>query len=47
MEALPSPGVGLRHYAPKARLVLVEAPDDELGAWLAEAASAVPASGWA
>ena len=25
-EALPSPGVGLRHYAPRARLVLVEAP---------------------
>ena len=24
-EALPSPGVGIRHYAPKARLVLVEA----------------------
>jgi L-threonylcarbamoyladenylate synthase len=23
-EALPSPGVGLRHYAPRARLVLVE-----------------------
>jgi L-threonylcarbamoyladenylate synthase len=25
-EALPSPGVGLRHYAPRARLILVEAP---------------------
>jgi len=37
-EALPSPGVGLRHYAPKARLVLVEAPVAELGARLAEAA---------
>jgi L-threonylcarbamoyladenylate synthase len=37
-EALPSPGVGLRHYAPRARLVLVEAPLDELGARLAEAA---------
>jgi L-threonylcarbamoyladenylate synthase len=24
VEALPSPGVGLRHYAPKARLVLIE-----------------------
>jgi L-threonylcarbamoyladenylate synthase len=23
-EAMPSPGVGLRHYAPKARLILVE-----------------------
>jgi L-threonylcarbamoyladenylate synthase len=26
-ESLPSPGVGLRHYAPKARLILVEAED--------------------
>ena len=26
-EALPSPGVGLRHYAPRARLILVEADD--------------------
>ena len=41
-EALPSPGVGLRHYAPKARLVLVEAPADELGARLAEAARGMP-----
>jgi len=24
-EGLPSPGVGLRHYAPRARLVLVDA----------------------
>ncbi|HZP05341.1 MAG TPA: L-threonylcarbamoyladenylate synthase [Terracidiphilus sp.] len=24
MEALPSPGVGLRHYAPRARLVLID-----------------------
>ena len=24
VEAMPSPGVGLRHYAPKARLILVE-----------------------
>ena len=30
-EALPSPGVGLRHYAPKAQLVLVEAPFERLG----------------
>ena len=36
--ALPSPGLGLRHYAPRARLVLVEAPLAELGARLAEAA---------
>ena len=37
-EALPSPGVGLRHYAPRARLVLVEAPLEELGMRLKEAA---------
>ena len=37
-EALPSPGLGMRHYAPRARLVLVEGPVDELGARLAEAA---------
>jgi L-threonylcarbamoyladenylate synthase len=37
-KALPSPGVGLRHYAPKARLVLVEGSLPELGARLAEAA---------
>jgi L-threonylcarbamoyladenylate synthase len=36
-EALPSPGVGLRHYAPKARLVLVEGSVPELGARLAQA----------
>ncbi len=39
-EALPSPGVGLRHYAPRARLVLIEARDGELGECLAEAARA-------
>ena len=38
-EALPSPGVGLRHYAPRARLVLVDAPLSELPARLAEAAA--------
>jgi L-threonylcarbamoyladenylate synthase len=37
-EAMPSPGVGLRHYAPRARLVLVEAPLAELGIRLAMAA---------
>jgi L-threonylcarbamoyladenylate synthase len=30
-DALPSPGVGLRHYAPRARLVLVEGPFKQLG----------------
>ena len=29
-EGLPSPGVGLRHYAPHARLMLVEAPGADL-----------------
>ena len=38
-EALPSPGVGVKHYAPRARLVLVEARGDELGAQMAVAAS--------
>jgi len=38
-EALPSPGLGLRHYAPRARLVLVEALADELGARLEQAAN--------
>jgi L-threonylcarbamoyladenylate synthase len=37
-EALPSPGVGLRHYAPRARLVLVEGLPGEIGIKLAKAA---------
>ncbi len=37
-EALPAPGVGLRHYAPDAPLVLVDAPLGELGRRLAAAA---------
>src|SRR5215831_16775473 len=37
-EALPSPGVGLRHYAPRARLILIEGTIAELPARLAEAA---------
>ncbi len=37
-EAMPSPGVGLRHYAPRARLVLVECESGLLGKRLAEAA---------
>jgi L-threonylcarbamoyladenylate synthase len=36
-EALPSPGLGLRHYAPKATLVLVEGEPAELRARLGEA----------
>jgi L-threonylcarbamoyladenylate synthase len=38
-SALPSPGVGLRHYAPKARLVLVGAPLKDLRQRLSEAAT--------
>ena len=39
-EALPSPGVGMRHYAPRARLVLIEATwSRRLAARLAEAAN--------
>ena len=37
-EALPSPGVGLRHYAPRARLVLVEGLLAEIGLRLVKAA---------
>lgn len=33
-EALPSPGVGIRHYAPKARLILVEASLEEMPGFL-------------
>jgi L-threonylcarbamoyladenylate synthase len=41
-SALPSPGVGLRHYAPRARLVLVDATGADLaslGIRIAEAAA--------
>jgi len=38
-EALPSPGVGLRHYAPRARLVLVEGSPAEMQRHIARAAS--------
>jgi L-threonylcarbamoyladenylate synthase len=38
-QALPSPGVGMRHYAPRARLVLIEAPLSDLPAQLARAAA--------
>jgi len=41
-SALPSPGVGLRHYAPKARLVLVDAPQAEMASRLADAALRFP-----
>jgi L-threonylcarbamoyladenylate synthase len=38
-EALPSPGVGLRHYAPRARLILIEGTLADLRARLADAAA--------
>jgi L-threonylcarbamoyladenylate synthase len=41
-QALPSPGVGLRHYAPRARLVLVEGPAAELPQELAATAALYP-----
>jgi L-threonylcarbamoyladenylate synthase len=41
-EALPSPGVGLRHYAPQARLVLIAASRRQLAARLADAARRLP-----
>ena len=37
-EALPSPGVGMRHYAPRARLILIEGTISELPGRLAAAA---------
>jgi L-threonylcarbamoyladenylate synthase len=38
-EALPSPGVGRRHYAPRAQLILIDAPFADLPAQLARAAA--------
>jgi L-threonylcarbamoyladenylate synthase len=40
LRALPAPGVGLRHYAPRARLVLVDGSLSELPSLLAKAAHA-------
>jgi L-threonylcarbamoyladenylate synthase len=44
MQALPAPGVGLRHYAPRARLMLIDASAAELGFKLAEAVRAAAAA---
>jgi L-threonylcarbamoyladenylate synthase len=41
-QALPSPGLGLRHYAPRARLVLIEGDLAELAARLAGAVQNLP-----
>lgn len=38
--SLPSPGVGIRHYAPRARLILVEGPPAQLAAAVADHGSA-------
>jgi len=38
-QALPSPGVGLRHYAPRARVILIAATLESLPERLAEAAA--------
>lgn len=35
-ESLPSPGVGLRHYAPRARLILVESSTEDMADRLQE-----------
>jgi L-threonylcarbamoyladenylate synthase len=41
-EALPSPGVGIRHYAPRASLYLIDAPFANLSRSLVEAAALHP-----
>jgi L-threonylcarbamoyladenylate synthase len=41
-EALPSPGLGMRHYAPRARLLLIEGEWAELEARLAGAVMDLP-----
>jgi L-threonylcarbamoyladenylate synthase len=38
-ESLPSPGVGIRHYAPRARLILVEGSEEALRQTLREVLS--------
>ena len=42
-QPLAAPGLGLRHYAPKARLVLIEAPLDQLGSEFSRVAAGLPA----
>ena len=41
-EALPSPGVGLRHYAPRARLILIDAAPSDMGHRFVEMAVGAP-----
>jgi L-threonylcarbamoyladenylate synthase len=40
-EALPSPGIGLRHYAPRARLILIEIPANQSAETPAEIAARI------
>ena len=40
-ESMPSPGIGIRHYAPQARLVLVSQEDSGQGAMVAALVAAV------
>jgi L-threonylcarbamoyladenylate synthase len=44
-EALPSPGVGLRHYAPRARLVLIDGEGEEQKRAFVQAVSELDNSG--
>ncbi len=44
MDSLPSPGVGIRHYAPKAHLVLIKAPLADLPHRLSAAFSQHPSN---
>ncbi len=41
-QPLASPGLGLRHYAPNARLILLEAPVGELSSRIVEAIASLP-----
>jgi L-threonylcarbamoyladenylate synthase len=41
-KPLAAPGLGLRHYAPKARLILLEFPLHQLGRELARVADSLP-----
>ncbi|MGC2213361.1 MAG: Sua5 family C-terminal domain-containing protein, partial [Silvibacterium sp.] len=44
-EALPSPGVGLRHYAPRARLILVDGSEQDQMRRLADEAQTAQQAG--
>ena len=44
-ESLPAPGVGLKHYAPRARLILVDLPDERMPDELLRVAKLLQAAG--